>query len=669
MLITKNKLDLVLISFLGLFLELALIRWLPAHIFSIAFFSNVVLIAAFCGLGLGFLLTHNKIDLFKYFPYFFAAICAVVLFLRKVQVDIPSQAQTWIWSYYSGNKIDQIAYFKIPILLLVGLVFLFTVAVFVPVGQRIGKLMGEFESLKAYSLNIFGSLLGVIVFGVLALFYTPAYVWFIIVGLIVFIVNDKDKKLFFGLIAVAVFIVSIWMIEKTIFWSPYYAINLMRGSDNSIAVFVNQLFHQKAINFNQEKPAFEKYLFPYQIFSPSSVLIIGAGTGNDVWVAEKAGVPKIDAVEIDPMIFRIGKTMHPGQPYQDSRVRVFIDDARSFMHKSRDKYDMIVFGTLDSHASLSVTSSIRLDNYVYTRQALLEAKQHLNPNGVVVLLFSVPAKWIEIRLLELARSVFGESSTRYTVRDKYLFNLMIIAGPGMENLARISPQISNIVSLLPPAVKMDLPEDNWPYLYLLNRGLPVLYLKVIAILILISTVLISIFSPLRGKNINPVFFLLGCGFLLLETKSVTTFSLLFGSTWIVNAVVFSAILTIALLANWLVMKRTPKKLNWFFAGLLVSLLFLYVFPVGAILDFSFWLKILISGTLIALPILFSSVIFAVLIQRTKEAGLALGSNLLGAVLGGFLEYTSMIWGLNALYLLAFCLYGLAAFSCRRDLAA
>jgi hypothetical protein len=142
----------------------------------------------------------------------------------------------------------------------------------------------------------------------------------------------------------------------------------------------------------------------------------------------------------------------------------------------------------------------------------------------------------------------------------------------------------------------------------------------------------------------------------VEPKSSENVVTLFGSTWIVNAVTFSAILGIALFANWLVAVKRLEKTQWFLAGLIMALVILYLFPLTPLLNLNFLTKILISASLIALPIFFSPFVFAILIKRTANIGLALGSNLIGAVLGGFMEYSSMVGGLNVLYIVALCSY-------------
>ncbi|MBU2633446.1 hypothetical protein KJ751_03015 [Patescibacteria group bacterium] len=238
---------------------------------------------------------------------------------------------------------------------------------------------------------------------------------------------------------------------------------------------------------------------------------------------------------------------------------------------------------------------------------------------------------------------------------------MIIAGPGLQNALLDNPELSGTLLLAPADLSASVPTDDWPYLYLKNRQIPRLYSLVLLIMLGISGIAVFSFSPAKNFRIDPVFFLLGAGFLLLETKSVTTFSLLFGSTWVVNAVVFSSILAIALFANNLVMKIQFKNPRLLFVGLILSLIFLYFFPVNSLLGLNMFAKILISGFFVALPIFFSSFIFAMFIKRVQDIGISMGSNLLGAVTGGFFEYSSMIWGLNTLYIIALVCYLFAVF--------
>ncbi|MFA5156552.1 MAG: hypothetical protein WC532_04095 [Candidatus Omnitrophota bacterium] len=656
-----KRLVLVAASFLALFLELSLIRWLPAHVFSLAFFSNIVLIAAFLGLGLGFMAANLRQELFDYFIFILACFVCLALALRDLRIEIPFNNQTWLWSYVTGNK-GQASLLKVSISQAIAIIFAAAALVFIPVGQKICRLMKEFKPLPAYSWNIFGSLLGIVIFAALSVFSAPAYLWFAIIGAIAVLVMNKKRFLISSVLVIAAVAIVLKFVEKDTLWSPYYAIRTIVSPYNDVAVYVNRMPHQVAVNFEKNKELYEKYLLAYQWFKPKKILIMGSGTGNDVFAAWQAGAEHIDAVEIDPVILRLGRQMHPQRPYESDKVHAVVDDGRSFMRRPGSKYDMVVYGTLDSHAVLSATSSVRLDNYVYTQEALQQAGNILEADGVLVMLFSVPTEWMRTRLLESVRAVFGTESTRYLSLDRQLFNLMIVAGPGLKRALLGKKDFCNRLLLLPekPA-KIEAPKDDWPYLYLASRGIPRLYVVTLAGLIIFSAAAIFLLLPKKTKRLDPVFFLLGSGFLLLETKSVTTFSLLFGSTWLVNAVLFSVIMIIILLANKFVMARHSADPKFFLTAAILSLTTIYFFPLQPLLGATFFVKVLAVCLLLGVPIFFSSAAFAILFSRTKDSGVSLGSNLLGAVIGGFLEYSSMLWGLNALYLVAIACYAAALF--------
>ena len=145
------------------------------------------------------------------------------------------------------------------------------------------------------------------------------------------------------------------------------------------------------------------------------VLIIGAGSGNDVAAALANGVKHVDAVEIDPVINDIGRLKHPNKPYSDPRVSIHLTDGRGFLRQSRVKYDMIVYALVDSLALHSSYSSVRLESYLFTQQAIRDVKAHLKPDGVFVMYNAYRHGWLVGRLAALADHAFGAPPIVLTV--------------------------------------------------------------------------------------------------------------------------------------------------------------------------------------------------------------------------------------------------------------
>ena len=102
------------------------------------------------------------------------------------------------------------------------------------------------------------------------------------------------------------------------------------------------------------------YFYPYQHVTRSSlknVLIVGAGTGNDVAVALSEGAQHVDAVEIDPILIKLGKSQHPNHPYDSPRVTTHNADGRAYLQNSTKKYNLILFALPDSLTAVNGQSS------------------------------------------------------------------------------------------------------------------------------------------------------------------------------------------------------------------------------------------------------------------------------------------------------------------------
>ena len=152
--------------------------------------------------------------------------------------------------------------------------------------------------------------------------------------------------------------------------------------------------------------------------------------------------------------------------------------------------------------------------------------------------------------------------------------------------------------------------------------------------------------PLR--RFSPHFFLLGIAFLLLETRSLVTFSLLFGTTWLVNSLVFFAVLVsvlLSILINGRVRFQNPIPL---YAALLASLVVAFLLPADRLLIEPIWLRYLAASVVAFAPIFFANLVFSHSFRDTWTADMAFAVNLLGAMAGGALEYLALITGYQAL---------------------
>jgi hypothetical protein len=167
------------------------------------------------------------------------------------------------------------------------------------------------------------------------------------------------------------------------------------------------------------------------------------------------------------------------------------------------------------------------------------------------------------------------------------------------------------------------------------------------------------FSGTTLRRFSPHFFVLGIAFLVLETRSLVSFSLLFGSTWLVNALAFFGILVSVLLAI-LVNARFPIRRPWpYYVALLVSIAVAWLTPPESLLLEPSWLRYAVAAALAFAPVFFANLVFTYSFRDTRTADMAFASNLLGAMVGGALEYLALVTGYRALLLLVALLYVIA----------
>ena len=125
---------IVLSSFLVLFLEIALIRWMPAYIRLLSFFSNFILLASFLGIGVGCLLAARRRRLFYLFPVL-QLLVIVAVFAGRLEIAVPSSTSI----YFSSGTGDRVRLVESTLIL--PLLFVAVAALFVALAQRMAREM------------------------------------------------------------------------------------------------------------------------------------------------------------------------------------------------------------------------------------------------------------------------------------------------------------------------------------------------------------------------------------------------------------------------------------------------------------------------------------------------------------------------------------------------
>jgi SAM-dependent methyltransferase len=652
----RSPLRLFLSSALMLFLELALIRWTAANIVHLGYFSNFVLLGSFLGVGVGFLRAGRSDRDPLYFPLVLVLLVGLILRF-PVSVDRSGSDLIFFTSLHTTGPPPWVA---LPV------VFIGVAAVMAGPGELVGRCFTQLPRLDAYRLDLLGSLLGIATFTLLSLLRAPSIAWGAVVAVLIAVLLWRPRRapvlLLSGVALVAMLTAE--SLAPGISWSPYYKVHTserMFDGSRVISVSVNGVPHQAAMDAQTKAGLFPAYALPYERKtdpSPGRVLIVGAGTGTDVALALAHGATSVDAVEIDPRLEQIGAQRHPNQPYSDPRVHVHINDGRAFLERTDAKYDTIIFALPDSLTLVSGASSLRLESYLFTIEAMRSVRDHLAPGGSFSMYNSYRETWLIGRLARTVQDAFG-----HTPCVDSLTGVAAVITAGLTTADQQCDPHQVIPAGPAPAT------DDHPFVYLYGRSIPPFYAVTLLGIILLSLLAVRVAGgPIRAMRPYLDLAFLGAAFLLLETRAITGFALLFGTTWIVNAIVFAGVLLVVLAAVEVTRRRPTPPLRPLYALLAGSLVVAAAVRPGLLLVLPVLPRAVLAILVAFLPVFVANLIFAKRFADTLDATSAFAANLLGAMVGGCLEYLSLVVGYQALILLAAVLYGCALLATPRRAA-
>lgn len=660
-----------LLSFTMLFFELLCIRWIPSYVRYLSYFNNFLLFASFLGIGLGMLAARRQRFWYPPFPVM-VLLLVIIVGLNKFEFHIASTQVL----YFGGADV-QIANTESFILL--PLIFGLVTACFIPLSRSFGRLFIDTKPLTAYTFDIIGSLAGIAAFSLISYFALPPIVWFGVLALLTLLLSSRWLVLAVAAVfAITMFIV--FQLQGAAYWSPYYKIVLDPAksgnppTQNGYIVNVNNTGHQVMIPWQNKEPLYRRM---YEIFPGGTfhnILILGAGTGSDIATAlHQPGVQSITAVEIDPTIQQLGSKLHPDHPYQDPRVKYYINDGRAFLENTNEKYDLIIFALPDSLTLTSNNTSLRLESFLLTQDSIASARTHLNSNGLFVMYNYYRQAWLVEKLADMAGNAFDGQQPLVTTYGGQGRAAVIMIGPKLKTLPPgefgvykehgedpNNPRATVVGEGFYPLTSIAPATDDWPFLYLEAHGFPTLYLAGLGMVLAFALLGTLALAPKRVlRRFDWHLFFLGVAFMLLEVKSLTTFSLLFGSTWLVNSLVFFAILSSVLLAI-LFNQRLKVKRIWILYVLLFAVLLLnLLLPPEALLVGNPIARYIFASLLAFTPVFLANIIFANSFRESENADIGFASNLLGILVGGCLEYLSMITGYRFLLVLVIVFYAVA----------
>lgn len=643
---SSDRMRLVVLSGLMLFLELSLIRLVAGQVVYVRFFTNFVLIASFLGIGLGFLRAKSSRDLFSMLPL---ALLVTVSFVLAFPVE-----------QRSGTTHGLGGLPALPDWVVLPILFVLIASVMTTVAAGVARLFGRFRPLESYRLDIVGSISGIALFTVASTLRLPPVFWAMVVAACVLMVaGGTSSARTMAWLGLTIALLGVHWVVSDDTWSPYYRVSVeARAADGRLPIRVNGTPHQSIWRLEdllEEQPF---YGYPYRHLGgapPEDVLIVGAGSGNDVALALARGAQHVDAVEIDPVLQELGFELHPSRPYQDPRVTRYVDDGRAFLQRTDEKYDLILFALPDSLVLVGGQGSLRLESFLFTSEAFRSARSHLKADGAFSM-YNYYRPDVFARYAGTLSDVFGTRPC------------LDIGEPGVSDhrqavltVARDATALRCSTFWTPPREIPRPATDDYPFPYAQGWGLSTYYVVSLVVLLLGSALTVARFGGVRPHEAREYadLFFMGAAFLLLETKSVVQFALLFGTTWVVNSLVFAGILLSVLLAIEIASRWTPKRPGMLYVALLASLLVAWLVRPDQLLGLPPVPRFIAATAAMFTPVLIGNLIFAERFRVVAASTTAFGVNLLGAILGGALEYSSVVLGYRWLVLTVGVLYGAA----------
>jgi spermidine synthase len=668
---------------LGLFIELAIIRIHSSYFQLFAYFKNLSLLSCFLGLGIGY--SFSKLKLYS-LNWIFPLIALQVSFMYILK-DTPITLffQNPVSEIWNMGQSVAIGFFHIFLIyLFIATIYLFNALAFIPLGHLVARLMYNTNPLKAYSYDLLGAIAGICLFTILSFLWTGPIIWLVIsFSILIFLQYNLKLNIKFSCIAFVILILTLTLFNnpnKLDLHSPYQNVSVKFNNDesNPITVQSNNIWLQTPLNlsnkFYQEKNSdwHKLYIIPFTSTKQNfkDILIVGSGTGNDVATAIRYTNANIDAVEIDPLVANLGERFHPEKPYANPRVNLTINDARNFIKEVNKQYDLIVYSVLDSHANLSSKGGVRLDSYVYTIESFFEARKKLKEKGIMFLSFAVSTEQMGNKIYKMLKLNFDNEPKILTRSENFndmiftegIYSFVVSNKEISLDLSKTNFRETNIFKDQKFYNDVDVSTDDWPFFYMSFRIYPVSYVILISVIFFVSLIFLKKMTKMSISKFSFPSFFLGVGFMLMETKGITELAKIYGSTWFVVSIVITAILSMAYLANLFIIKGIKISINAIYFLLIVSLFLSYFFTFINFYNYPIILLKFLIPIVLTFPVFFSGLAFSKELVRYGSTANALSCNILGAIVGGLLEYNSMYFGFKFLYLLAIFFYFMAYIS-------
>jgi spermidine synthase len=586
-------------------------------------------------------------------------------------VGFPTQAQAH--SSFSALSV-------VPaILLLLFAPFTFSLSI----ASRIGSVLSDKDTLLHYGTAISAAIVAYLVFELSTIFcLAPAYqVTIVAIALIAAFGRELRTHipltlcLVLGAVAMFFFPAAEVLQQHKFYFSPYHKIDTAETNRSGVPLFgvlVDDSLRQViSLSENGNLPA-DAYHLPYPVKHPKDVLVLNAGIGTDVSEALSNGAEAIDAIELDPILFKLAKRFNPA--YKMASVNASCEDPRTFLNICQKKYDMIIVSCLDLVRPANL-AALRQNRQIRTIEAYKKCLSLLKPGGILHVSFASPSylgsEWLRNSYYMTAKAAGGIAPVVISAKDQkrefapYVF----VIGQDAKSLSNLTADLTKEFSLvsMPEEVQGKIITDDNPSVSWDNQATNALQL---VLSILLVSLVIWLWQPIIFAKSDMVvdwqLFLIGAGFASMVLGSIPRLTAIYGNSWFCDAILFGGILIISWLANYLIRQPGATKYEVIlYVGLFVSLTVSYFLPVSWLLSLGLFGAVLVTFFTI-LPMFRVLLMLPAAYSEASSLASPFAFSLMGLSLGALLEMVSVNFGGNILVLLSLVLIAFSFLFYRRS---
>lgn len=488
----------------------------------------------------------NQSDLPRQFTWFCCSIAAVILILA---VEIALDPAVWPWLGYTDVSASLLPSGASALAL--G----FFAAAFYGFGQLAGQELRIRTMPGFVRVLCAGGLFGIALF-TLCMAKQPGP-WCLLPAM--FLVPHRPRlPVFVGFLALATWLVAT---DSKFSFSPYGKLEIKTVHEGRLLISANGVPFQHCASmppvdrleslsgtthmqphselFRHELARLRALSYPIRANQGKldDVLVLGAGSGNDVAFLLSNGARKIDAVERDAVLLELGDR-HPDKPYQNPAVKTYIDDPRAFLSRTNKRYDLIDFCQVSPGRTHDAFYPIRLNAFLHTVEALNQALAHLKPTGIVFVGLADDSKSARrlLATLRASNTPYKISAGQKAALDK---STWCLAGPGLAHFKKSNPwlfaQFTDLNSL-DESSDTRVVSDNWPFLQTGIDTYEGLWLIVELALCMVALVCLR-----RTPGASPEAAFIGAILCIAAFLTSAAIVLLIGCKWFVQPATLSAL--------------------------------------------------------------------------------------------------------------------------------